>query len=161
MDVQGRQFSEFLPHRRERVFFLASAGEDPADILLVDEANPEFSDTRLETHAHGFYWTEGTRGLGWGRDCVPTLKNGSTLRDSVTTGDLAHERRNRHARHSRCRTSTRVAVGLDKARRNGSATVAAMVADRQRCNDAGCRMDWPTAAEPGQLRHVERRRFRR
>src|SRR5271154_5094429 len=31
---------------------LASAGEDPADILLVDEANPEFSDTRLETHAH-------------------------------------------------------------------------------------------------------------
>ena len=69
----------FLPHRRERVFFLASAGEDPADILLVDEANPEFSDTRLETHAHGFYWTEGTRGLGWGRDCVPTLKNGSTL----------------------------------------------------------------------------------
>jgi len=69
----------FLPHRRERVFFLASATEDPADILLVDEAEPIFSDTKLETHAHGFYWTEGTRGLGWGRDCVPTLKNGSTV----------------------------------------------------------------------------------
>ncbi len=27
----------------------------------------------------GFYWTEGTRGLGWGADCVPTLKNGSTI----------------------------------------------------------------------------------
>ena len=30
----------FLPHRRERVFFLASAADDPADILLVDEADP-------------------------------------------------------------------------------------------------------------------------
>lgn len=69
----------FLPHRRERVFFLASATEDPADVLLVDEADPVFSDTSLETHAHGFYWTEGTRGLGWGPDCVPTLKNGSTV----------------------------------------------------------------------------------
>src|SRR5690606_18193690 len=25
------------------------------------------------------YWTEGIRGLGWGPDCVPTLKNGSTV----------------------------------------------------------------------------------
>jgi DNA (cytosine-5)-methyltransferase 1 len=35
--------------------------------------------TRLDTHAHGFYWTEGTRGLGWAPDAVPTLKNGSTV----------------------------------------------------------------------------------
>ena len=28
---------------------------------------------------HGFYWTEGTRGLGWAADAVPTLKNGSTI----------------------------------------------------------------------------------
>jgi DNA (cytosine-5)-methyltransferase 1 len=69
----------FLPHRRERVFFLASTEDDPADVLLVDEATPFAIDTMLHTHAHGFYWTEGTRGLGWGRDCVPTLKNGSTV----------------------------------------------------------------------------------
>jgi DNA (cytosine-5)-methyltransferase 1 len=69
----------FLPHRRERVFFLASTSEDPASVLFVDESNPAATETKLETHAHGFYWTEGTRGLGWGRDCVPTLKNGSTV----------------------------------------------------------------------------------
>jgi DNA (cytosine-5)-methyltransferase 1 len=69
----------FLPQRRERVFFLASIDGDPADVLLVDEATPIEISTRLDTHAHGFYWTEGTRGLGWGPDCVPTLKNGSTV----------------------------------------------------------------------------------
>lgn len=69
----------FLPHRRERVFFLASREGNPADILLVDEVQPAEVLTKLETHAHGFYWTEGTRGLGWGKDCVPTLKNGSTV----------------------------------------------------------------------------------
>lgn len=69
----------FLPHRRERVFFLASLEGDPADVLLVDEVAPIMPATRLDTHAHGFYWTEGTRGLGWGADCVPTLKNGSTV----------------------------------------------------------------------------------
>lgn len=69
----------FLPHRRERVFFLASREGDPADVLLADETEPTEIATSLETHAHGFYWTEGTRGLGWGKDCVPTLKNGSTV----------------------------------------------------------------------------------
>ncbi|MGH6923475.1 MAG: DNA cytosine methyltransferase [Propylenella sp.] len=69
----------FLPHRRERVYFLASLEGDPADVLLADEVEPPSITTSLDTHAHGFYWTEGTRGLGWGRDCVPTLKNGSTL----------------------------------------------------------------------------------
>jgi DNA (cytosine-5)-methyltransferase 1 len=69
----------FLPQRRERVFFLASIDGDPADVLLVDEATPIEINTRLDSHAHGFYWTEGTRGLGWGPDCVPTLKNGSTI----------------------------------------------------------------------------------
>lgn len=69
----------FLPQRRERVFFLASLEGNPADILLVDDAEPSKLDTQLDTRAHGFYWTEGTRGLGWGVDCVPTLKNGSTV----------------------------------------------------------------------------------
>ena len=69
----------FLPQRRERVLFLASRAADPADVLLVDEAAPRPRVTALRTHAHGFYWTEGVRGLGWAPDCVPTLKNGSTL----------------------------------------------------------------------------------
>lgn len=69
----------FLPQRRERVLFLASCAGDPADILLVDEAVPRPRETELHTHAHGFYWTEGIRGLGWAPDAVPTLKNGSTV----------------------------------------------------------------------------------
>lgn len=69
----------FLPHRRARVFFLASIEGDPADVLLVDDAKPTNQPFSIQSHAHGFYWTEGTRGLGWGPDCVPTLKNGSTV----------------------------------------------------------------------------------
>lgn len=69
----------FVPQRRERVFLLAALEDDPADVLFADEAEPERSDTTLDTYAHGFYWTEGIRGLGWGPDCIPTLKNGSTL----------------------------------------------------------------------------------
>ncbi len=69
----------WLPQRRERVFFLASRVGDPATVLLTDEVEVVAPATTLRTHAHGFYWTEGIRGLGWGADCVPTLKNGSTI----------------------------------------------------------------------------------
>lgn len=69
----------FLPQRRRRVFLLASRVLDPAEVLFADEAEPPTVATTLDRHAHGFYWTEGTRGLGWGPDCVPTLKNGSTV----------------------------------------------------------------------------------
>ncbi len=69
----------FLPQRRQRVFVLASRSLDPADVLFADEVTPPTVETRIDTHAHGFYWTEGVRGLGWGPDCVPTLKNGSTV----------------------------------------------------------------------------------
>lgn len=69
----------FLPQRRERVLLVASRCGDPADVLLADEAFPEPLETSLDTHAHGFYWTEGIRGLGWAPDAIPTLKNGSTV----------------------------------------------------------------------------------
>jgi DNA (cytosine-5)-methyltransferase 1 len=70
----------FLPQRRERVLFVATTTDlDPADVLLVDDVNPPSATTSLSTHAHGFYWTEGIRGLGWAPDAIPTLKNGSTL----------------------------------------------------------------------------------
>ncbi len=70
----------FLQQRRERVFFVASRGElEPENVLFVDEVAPLPTSTSLTSHAHGFYWTEGTRGLGWAPDAVPTLKNGSTV----------------------------------------------------------------------------------
>jgi DNA (cytosine-5)-methyltransferase 1 len=69
----------FLPQRRERVLFVASRCGRPEDVLLADEVFPEPPETRLDTHAHGFYWTEGIRGLGWAPDAIPTLKNGSTI----------------------------------------------------------------------------------
>jgi DNA (cytosine-5)-methyltransferase 1 len=70
----------FLPQRRERVLFLATTtAVDPADVLLADEAHLPEKVTALHTHAHGFYWTEGIRGLGWAPDAVPTMKNGSTV----------------------------------------------------------------------------------
>jgi DNA (cytosine-5)-methyltransferase 1 len=70
----------FLPQRRERVLFVATKTDvDPATVLLVDEAEPQLHNTNLSGWAHGFYWTEGLRGLGWAVDAVPTLKGGSTI----------------------------------------------------------------------------------
>lgn len=70
----------FVPQRRERVILVATnTSADPATILMVDEAQPQLPLTDLERLAHGFYWTEGLRGLGWAVDSVPTLKNGSTV----------------------------------------------------------------------------------
>lgn len=70
----------FLPQRRERVLFVATTSDtDPASVLLVDEVEPLLASTNLDAYAHGFYWTEGIRGLGWAADAIPTLKNGSTV----------------------------------------------------------------------------------
>ena len=70
----------FLPQRRERVLFVATTTDvDPAAVVLTDEAEPSLAATNLGVHAHGFYWTEGVRGLGWAPDSIPTLKNGSTV----------------------------------------------------------------------------------
>jgi len=70
----------YVPQRRQRVILVATnTSADPSDVLLADEAEPELLETDLERFAHGFYWTEGVRGLGWAVDSVPTLKNGSTV----------------------------------------------------------------------------------
>jgi DNA (cytosine-5)-methyltransferase 1 len=70
----------FVPQRRERVIFVATTMEiDPASVVLTDEAQPILLPTNLDAYAHGFYWTEGVRGLGWASDAIPTLKNGSTV----------------------------------------------------------------------------------
>ena len=74
------ELARLPPQRRERVYFVASRCDiDPAAVLFADDAAPLFPETTLDTHAHGFYWTEGVRGLGWAPDAVPTLKNGSTI----------------------------------------------------------------------------------
>jgi DNA (cytosine-5)-methyltransferase 1 len=74
--VDSRSFG--LPQRRRRVLFLASRHDDPSAILFTDEAGepPAQKDGAV---AHGFYWTEGNRGLGWAVDAIPTLKGGSTI----------------------------------------------------------------------------------
>lgn len=75
--VDTRAFG--LPHRRERVFLLASLAGDPREVLLAEEAGTPAPETRKDGIAYGFYWTEGVRGLGWGVNAVPTLKGGSTV----------------------------------------------------------------------------------
>jgi DNA (cytosine-5)-methyltransferase 1 len=70
----------FVPQRRERIILVATTTDtNPADVLLVDDVPPVSKETSLFEHAHGFYWTEGVRGLGWAPDAIPTLKNGSTV----------------------------------------------------------------------------------
>lgn len=70
----------FVPQRRERVLFVATRTDvDPADVVLVDEHEPPRQATSLDRNSHGFYWTEGVRGLGWAPEAIPTLKNGSTI----------------------------------------------------------------------------------
>lgn len=79
--VDARSFG--LPQRRPRVLLLASRDADPRDVLFSDNnAEPEL-DGRPTNVArgswYGFYWTEGSRGVGWARDAVPPIKCGSTL----------------------------------------------------------------------------------
>lgn len=74
--VDARAFG--LPQRRWRVLLLASRSADPREVLFGDDA-VEPADAEPDDHACGFYWTEGTRGLGWAVDAVPTLKGGSTV----------------------------------------------------------------------------------
>jgi DNA (cytosine-5)-methyltransferase 1 len=75
--IDARAFG--LPQRRHRVFVFATTDGDPRDVLFHGDYHPDEQTYPLEEAAHGFYWTEGTRGLGWGEDCVPTLKGGSAI----------------------------------------------------------------------------------
>ena len=74
--VDSRAFG--LPQRRQRVFLIASLEEDPAR-LIFQEDKGEPAVPKHNDYACGFYWTEGTRGLGWAVNSVPTLKGGSTV----------------------------------------------------------------------------------
>jgi DNA (cytosine-5)-methyltransferase 1 len=74
--VDTRAFG--VPQRRQRVLLLASRTEDPREVLLVDDAKERVFE-QADGFACGFYWTEGTRGLGWAVNAVPTVKGGSTI----------------------------------------------------------------------------------
>ena len=57
--------------------------QDPRSVLFADDATiPSELDrigaVRAEA-SYGFYWTEGSRGLGWAEDAVPTVKGGSRV----------------------------------------------------------------------------------
>lgn len=75
--VDARAFG--LPQRRKRIFLFASLEIDPRDVLFGGDETASTAVFALNEAAHGFYWTEGSRGLGWGEDCVPTLKGGSSI----------------------------------------------------------------------------------
>lgn len=68
-----------LPQRRQRIFLYACKNGDPRGVLFRGNQTPDEPEFGLRKAAHGFYWTEGNRGLGWGEDCVPTLKGGSSI----------------------------------------------------------------------------------
>ncbi len=74
--VDTRAFG--LPQRRERVILLASRELRPEELLFQDIADPDVPPYSASL-ACGFYWTEGTRGLGFAVDAIPTLKGGSTI----------------------------------------------------------------------------------
>jgi DNA (cytosine-5)-methyltransferase 1 len=67
-----------LPHRRRRIFILASRSYDPTAILLESSVGPSSAESKC-SKAFGFYWTEGNRGLGWTPEAIPPLKPGSGL----------------------------------------------------------------------------------
>ena len=75
--VDTRAFG--LPQRRERLFVVAALQDDPRTILLADDSGVEPVSRERSSEACGFYWTEGTRGLGWAVDAIPALKSGSGL----------------------------------------------------------------------------------
>ena len=67
-----------IPHRRRRIYFVATLEGDPRRVLFADDAG-EPAPSNASSVACGFYWTEGVRGLGWAIDSIPTLKGGSTV----------------------------------------------------------------------------------
>jgi DNA (cytosine-5)-methyltransferase 1 len=106
----------FAPQRRERIFLIATKMDlDAAAVLLIDETAPPKNRTPLDKHAHGFYWTEGTRGLGWAPEAVPTLKVGSSVNIPAPPAILLPDGRIITPDIRRCGAAARFSGRLDKA----------------------------------------------
>ena len=79
--IDSRAFG--TPQRRPRVLLVASRTDDPRDVLFTGneimgdvDGKPSIID---EGAWYGFYWTEGSRGVGWAKEAVPPIKGGSTI----------------------------------------------------------------------------------
>src|SRR5262245_5861515 len=68
-----------VPQRRERVYLVARLDNDPRGVLFRDDAGDREPELPRPGLACGFYWTEGTRGVGAAVNAIPTLKGGSAL----------------------------------------------------------------------------------
>ena len=68
-----------LPQRRNRWYLVAGRDGDPRDVLLADDTERPTHSSVYPDVACGFYWTEGMRSFGWGVDCVPPIKCGSSV----------------------------------------------------------------------------------
>jgi DNA (cytosine-5)-methyltransferase 1 len=75
--IDARAFG--VPQRRLRIILFATLTGDPREVLFHGDERERELVVPLTQAAHGFYWTEGNTGLGWGEDCIPTLKGGSAL----------------------------------------------------------------------------------
>lgn len=75
--VNTRSFG--LPHRRQRVLILASNKYDPRGVLFNEDYGESVDEDDWETNANGFYWTEGSTGVGWAPNHLPPLKCGSSI----------------------------------------------------------------------------------
>ena len=132
----------FVPQRRERVFLVATKTDaDPANVLLADDRIPPKNRTDLDKHGHGFYWTEGTRGLGWASDAVPTLKVGSSVGIPAPPAILMPDGRVITPDIRDAERLQAVFPGLDAARRRSGSEIRALVAGRQRCNSPSRALD--------------------
>jgi DNA (cytosine-5)-methyltransferase 1 len=68
-----------LPHRRRRVYLIASRTIDPRSILFADNLSTESKQEPDLSKPVGFYWTEGRSGIGLTADGIPPLKIGSAI----------------------------------------------------------------------------------
>lgn len=68
-----------LPHRRRRVYLVASKALDPRSVLFADESESPAPLARSISYPLGFYWTEGRSGVGITVDGIPPLKSGSSI----------------------------------------------------------------------------------
>lgn len=68
-----------LPHRRRRVYLVASRHLDPRAVLFADDAPRIESSRPAIDRPIGFYWTEGEKGSGLTVDGIPPLKVGSSI----------------------------------------------------------------------------------
>jgi DNA (cytosine-5)-methyltransferase 1 len=67
-----------IPQRRRRWIFLAAKNVEAASILFGGDRCC-VPGNAAKVRAHGFYWTEGTRGIGWADNAIPPLKTGSAF----------------------------------------------------------------------------------